>query len=314
MEFICYFCRPFHDSSRFIHTEGPWNVHHDRSVAAQLYFSMRSLAEFSGAGTDASSRESGLHIDREDGNLVLDPSSKIRECRMAILCLARYPVSRGWAPYTDRPKVTRFNTLGLSDFFYHGAVPISMASLTQRKVSDYNMGSCSEVWEPVVFFIACFMAMLPDWHKSWISFLDVLDSNGTQTISVSSSHPLSGLCLYLSVANTQVRRLLHHEQLREMLFDSSPAHAESHFQILNLLRLAGYWIRQTQEDWRKLRVQTMVCQHGDFGRVEEFWRASESELLDYSKSILERIEKKTEETKGLRDGVSTPEPSGWFES
>lgn len=90
-----------------------------------------------------------------------------------------------------------------------------------------------------------------------------------------------------------------------MLWDSSSVHAESHFQISNILRVAVYWIRETQEQFKLLGKKTFRLEKEE-SPVARFWTAAEKDLASYANDILQRIEQKSEETKGLREGVWGP--------
>lgn len=92
------------------------------------------------------------------------------------------------------------------------------------------------------------------------------------------------------------------------MFDKSFQHAESHFQIMQLLRIATLWIQTTQKDLKSLRDGLMagLSNSLDYAQDEQLnrnWDKTFAALEAQSDKLFRRIDKKTEEVKSLRDGV-----------
>ncbi|KAK4126391.1 hypothetical protein N657DRAFT_541105, partial [Parathielavia appendiculata] len=104
------------------------------------------------------------------------------------------------------------------------------------------------------------------------------------------------------------------------LFQGSLAQSKVYFQLLQLLRIIPLWIRETREDLHKLKTSTDAS--SDLNAYMSRARGIATSKLDESKNIaswnwhhiedyfavlekelLERIETKTNEIRGLRDGV-----------
>jgi hypothetical protein len=109
-----------------------------------------------------------------------------------------------------------------------------------------------------------------------------------------------------------------------MMFDNELfATSELYFTILQLLRIASDWIREGMEDLENLAGQSQVFIdfHFTLARrggevpatvdvsevvsevIERNWENVVSHQKSLAKPLLERIEKKSEEVKSLRDGV-----------
>lgn len=112
------------------------------------------------------------------------------------------------------------------------------------------------------------------------------------------------------------------------MFDSSFDRSELYFTILQLLREFEEWIRESNTEMQELQKRCMeritviagfprTSPHHDcfeededpvraieIKRLEENWTQTLSHLKSTSKSLYERLEKKSTEVKSLRDGVS----------
>jgi hypothetical protein len=110
----------------------------------------------------------------------------------------------------------------------------------------------------------------------------------------------------------------------EMMFDNDPfPRSELYFTILQRLRISADWISESLKDLESLaEASQIMCEEGVTkspderrGRqdpvtvsvrtvLEQNWKNIISHQKSLAKPLLERIEKKTEEVKSLRDGVS----------
>lgn len=113
------------------------------------------------------------------------------------------------------------------------------------------------------------------------------------------------------------------------MFDDSFAQSKMYFQLLHLLRIVPLWIRETGDDLQRLKsryykdsaVETSylleleskgVLARGAAARSAEIVRQNWENLLeDFSQleeKLLRRIGAKTDEIRGLRDGVDNSRP------
>lgn len=92
------------------------------------------------------------------------------------------------------------------------------------------------------------------------------------------------------------------------MHDKSSQHAESHFQIMQLLRIATLWIQTTKKDLNSLRDGIMggssrSLDHRWDDQMNRNWEKTLHVLDLQSELLSRRIDKKAEEVKSLRDGV-----------
>jgi hypothetical protein len=110
--------------------------------------------------------------------------------------------------------------------------------------------------------------------------------------------------------------VLNPDSAQKLMLGDSLAHSKLYFQLLHLLRIIPLWIRETKYDLERLRDECNTTishpipesDHQPFlrsaGPVGRNW-----DQLMYHFHVLEselgrRIEEKTDEIRGLRDGVS----------
>ncbi|KAH6641214.1 hypothetical protein F5144DRAFT_562857 [Chaetomium tenue] len=99
-----------------------------------------------------------------------------------------------------------------------------------------------------------------------------------------------------------------------MLSDSL-AHSKLYFQLLHLLRIMPLWIRETKYDLEKLRHECNIticnpiqgADHHPFlryaGLVHQNWDAMMFHFHELESELCRRIDAKTDEIRGLRDGL-----------
>jgi hypothetical protein len=107
-----------------------------------------------------------------------------------------------------------------------------------------------------------------------------------------------------------------------IMFDNSSfTRSEFYFTTLQLLRISFEWIRGSMEDLQNLAEASATCSDFPHYRtpirseddstsmnvsrvLKQNWKSVLSHQKSLSEALLDRIEKKTEEVKGLQDGVS----------
>ncbi|KAK4125706.1 hypothetical protein N657DRAFT_669935 [Parathielavia appendiculata] len=108
------------------------------------------------------------------------------------------------------------------------------------------------------------------WYEGWASLLDEID----ESIKV------------------QVVDILNADSTEQLLFQGSLAQSKVYFQLLQLLRIIPLWIRETRDDLERLKARSVFRTALPYipGRK-------------WNQQLLSRIETKTDEIRGLRDGL-----------
>lgn len=107
-----------------------------------------------------------------------------------------------------------------------------------------------------------------------------------------------------------------------LMFDDSLAQSKMYFQLLHLLRVIPLWMRETRYDLENIRAgcnDTLVEILGvnkHVNSVREGWDEVIKHFDGLENELLKRIEAKTDELRGLREGVIIKQqnPTQWASS
>ncbi|KAK3297305.1 uncharacterized protein B0H64DRAFT_457373 [Chaetomium fimeti] len=131
------------------------------------------------------------------------------------------------------------------------------------------------------------------WYKGWMCLLDEIDD-----------------CVKVRPAD-----ILNPNSAENLMLDDSLAHSKLYFQLLHLLRIMPLWIRETKYDLERLRNECNITisspipgsDHHSFLGTTELVRQNWDEVLSHfhalENELGRRIDAKTDEIRGLRDGL-----------
>lgn len=102
------------------------------------------------------------------------------------------------------------------------------------------------------------------------------------------------------------------ERWDKLMFGDSYQRSRLYFTVLETLRVSRGWIEDTVDDWASLRDQwarevrpSEIFDEADWRAVEAGWDSVTVALQAKAKLLEDRIDRKSEEVKSLRDGVRT---------
>ncbi|KAH6843422.1 hypothetical protein B0I37DRAFT_357382 [Chaetomium sp. MPI-CAGE-AT-0009] len=123
-----------------------------------------------------------------------------------------------------------------------------------------------------------------DWYRGWVSLLDEID----ESIKV------------------QAVDILNADSSEQLLFHGSLAQSKVYFQLLQLLRIMPLWIKETRIDLVNLKTVTKTHIPTSRGHIPcmHNWDQIFKRFTELEEELLSRIETKTEEIRGLRDGMN----------
>ncbi|KAI0380283.1 hypothetical protein F5Y04DRAFT_257846 [Hypomontagnella monticulosa] len=152
----------------------------------------------------------------------------------------------------------------------------------------------------VAAFALRIYSFLKFWKDDWTQLLDDIDN----------------------ALNSDLQNILSHERLREIMFDKPELRlSEFYFAVLQILRIAYDWIKGSMDDLRRLvdfmedkyyspdrGLWTFLSESPDKQELEiqmfkQNWGSVLSRQQDIGGVLLDRISKKQEEVKSLRDGL-----------
>lgn len=101
---------------------------------------------------------------------------------------------------------------------------------------------------------------------------------------------------------------LDEERLQSLMFDSTMNLSKQYFTVLQILRTASKEIDETMAEWevlQKYSISSPLCLEGrDAEKAQKHVDIVTRLLAKQVKQLQERIGRKIEDIKGLRDGVS----------
>ncbi|KAK3693000.1 hypothetical protein B0T22DRAFT_370630 [Podospora appendiculata] len=94
------------------------------------------------------------------------------------------------------------------------------------------------------------------------------------------------------------------------MFDESFQRSQVYFTVLETLRISGDWVDEVAKTYKQLRRQwndnvepSKVFDAADWRALEAGWDAVDRLITDRAALLQDRIDRKTEEVKSLRDGL-----------
>ncbi len=103
---------------------------------------------------------------------------------------------------------------------------------------------------------------------------------------------------------------MDNEKWDTYLFDDSFQRSRLYFTVLETLRVGRVWVTEMVEDWDRLHKQWTrevrpgeIFDEADWRAAEDGWDAVGQMLQAKAKLLRDRIDRKSDEVKGLRDGV-----------
>ncbi|KAI2606607.1 hypothetical protein GGR54DRAFT_620502 [Hypoxylon sp. NC1633] len=199
---------------------------------------------------------------------------------------------------------------------YDMDLPIfSMVTLSDKKwyvyQDDLNKSECwreanIQPWNRstgVAAFAVRIYSLLEYWKDDWINLLEEIDT----------------------ALNTDLQNILSHERLREIMLDKPDLRlSEFYFAVLQILRIASDWIKESMKHLRRL-VDNMEIKYYSPNRARDGrptflsnssekqaleiqmfrqnWGSVLSRQQDIGRELLDRISKKQEEIQSLRDSL-----------
>ena len=113
-----------------------------------------------------------------------------------------------------------------------------------------------------------------------------------------------------SLAVRQLRDTLDDERWNSVLFNDSFQRSRLYFTVLETLRVSSSWVVDMMEDWDSLREQwarevrpSEIFDEADWRAAEIGWDAVTRTVQAKAKLLKDRMDRKSEEVKSLRDGV-----------
>jgi hypothetical protein len=106
----------------------------------------------------------------------------------------------------------------------------------------------------------------------------------------------------------KVADILNANSTEELLFDGSFSQSKMYFQILQLLRIMLLWIRETRYDLERFKSAALADMPRYYSRSRDVIRQNWDRVLEHftvlEQELLRRVDAKTDEIRGLHDGVS----------
>jgi len=129
------------------------------------------------------------------------------------------------------------------------------------------------------------------------------------------------LCRSLS-DEKKISDVADEEQRKELMFDDSFKRSASYFTVLQMLRIFSDTIHESTTDLEAMKVEWLKgdfpgspprSESSDFGKevkriLSSNWDTVTSHQKRIARELIDRIERKTEEAKSLRDGVGFTAP------
>lgn len=248
----------------------------------------------------------GLSLHRQYGALVKDKNIFIGERRISIAVTAL--CNRSMEPDTKdlKPSLERYNAMCVVSPGSEDSDDLGRLLSTIRTSRYSGLAQFDEEHVPVAAFLMIYASIIPLWSSFWISFLDGIDACFKVEVSERKSQSATAWLLTqpLQPQNLLIRGSTTDPAVNSVL-DESLLQTETHFQILQLLRIAALWVGTAARELHSARADIMEPDtHNPFlFNLRHLWDDVEKNLEDHSKKIISRIDRKTEEIKSLRDGV-----------
>jgi hypothetical protein len=106
----------------------------------------------------------------------------------------------------------------------------------------------------------------------------------------------------------KVADILNANSTEELLFDGSFSQSKMYFQIAQLLRIMPLWIRETRYDLERFKSAALADMPRHYPQSQDVLRQNWDKVLEhftvFEQELLRRVDAKTDEIRGLRDGVS----------
>ncbi|KAK7223549.1 hypothetical protein V2G26_011552 [Clonostachys chloroleuca] len=229
----------------------------------------------------------GLSLNRQYGALVKDKNIFIGERRISIAVTAL--CNRSMEPDTKdlKPSLERYNAMCVVSPGSEDSDDLGRLLSTIRTSRYSGLAQFDEEHVPVAAFLMIYASIIPLWSSFWISFLDGIDA-----------------CFKVEPQNLLIRGSTTDPAVNSVL-DESLLQTETHFQILQLLRIAALWVGTAARELHSARADIMEPDTNNpfLFNLRHLWDDVEKNLEDHSKKIISRIDRKTEEIKSLRDGL-----------
>ncbi|VUC22301.1 unnamed protein product [Clonostachys rosea] len=229
----------------------------------------------------------GLSLNRQYGALVKDKSIFIGERRISIAVTALCNRSMGPDSKDLKPTLKRYNAMCVVSPGSEDSDDLGRLLSTIRTSRYPQLSGFDKTHVPVAVFLMIYSSIIPLWSSFWISFLDGIDA----FFNVEPQN----LLIRGSTTDPAVDSVL----------DESLLQTETHFQILQLLRIAALWVGTAAREFHRVRAEIMEPDTNDplLHFLRNLWDDVEAKLDEHSKNIISRIDRKTEEIKSLRDGL-----------
>ncbi|KAI0410808.1 hypothetical protein F5X98DRAFT_358738 [Xylaria grammica] len=149
---------------------------------------------------------------------------------------------------------------------------------------EYGLNPCGSQ-TGVGQLLVMVLLQLEEWEKGWIHTMDVIDS----------------------IVRVQLSDFLQEEHWSRSMFDDSFKLSRTYFGILQLLRIIDDWVESTVLDLKELRRQYTLTRESatpdDVNNLESNWKTVLEIAEGKAETIRNRVIRKTEDIKSLRDGL-----------
>ncbi|KAJ8125356.1 hypothetical protein O1611_g8283 [Lasiodiplodia mahajangana] len=139
----------------------------------------------------------------------------------------------------------------------------------------------------VTQFLAMLLLIIQVWGKGWMSTIDEIDS----------------------IVRVQLNDFLEEDNWTHLMFDNSFTLSKHYFSVLQILRIMDEWIERTDQDLKDLRAEFLLLPGvgdipgKDLQVLDRNWDKVQAIIDKRIKAVRDRVARKVEEIKSLRDGL-----------